>query len=135
MTVLLSDFRRTHDLSMLCQVDHSAIEIVTFNDFWDGPLNGLVRFNEQLHWYETYFDEALDDCPVPRPFVIVEIDLTILDDELYWHHLFRDHVVNRDVTPAIYHPQHQHQAFYGPYSQRTPFDLSQSPIIGWVYLL
>ena len=83
-----------------------GVEIVWFEEFYDGPLTGVARFDSRLYWFtpasETWVYER------PRRFVLRELseseladlhqrrsDSELLPAETYWP---RYHPIDRDVA-------------------------------------
>lgn len=113
--LLLGEFREEHDLSTLPQPDFAAIQILTARAFWDGPLEGILEYDGNIYWYETYFDEEIDDYPHPRPYVVAAVSAAVVQEELSWTRLFKEKV--RDGK--LLRPAHLHHEFYDAYQART----------------
>ena len=61
-------------------------KVITINDWWDGPQNGLACFNGAVCIYERIFDEAKDDWSDEYYLTPIGSDLQneILDEWSEW---------------------------------------------------
>ncbi|UQN10687.1 hypothetical protein [Deinococcus sp. QL22] len=126
----LKDVRHTRDLSSLPQLDGKAFTLVTIQDYYDGPLTGLVQQHNQHYWYEI-IDSPLDGG---SRYVIAQIDEEAVQDELYWDHLFSALVCDDRFRPSRNHPPERQAMFYDAYRKRTPLDIENAGVIGWMYM-
>jgi hypothetical protein len=121
------------------QVSQDAVHLLWHSDYWDGPRSGMLEFSGERCWFQVIAENEDEDLRGwYRRFVVVRLTPEQLAEECRWHDLFREHVgwhndYIKDV-PGRYEglrPQEQWQAFYEPYKQRVPLDLSGDQVLAW----
>ncbi len=107
------------------------------NDFWDGPLSGVLAYQGRLRWFECCNFELAVDAE-PRRYLIHDLTDAEVADEEKWHALFVEHVgdhwtLSEDGRRGSLKPEAESAKFYAPYSKRTPPDYATNPILGWFF--
>lgn len=115
------------------------------SDFWDGPLSGMVKYNESWYWCFCFCENDIEENEEEnksqntwfRRFLIVELTSEQIEDEKYWNDLFCEHV-RTDTTSyearkdKNIKPTNNHKLFYEPYSKRVKPDYSKNKAVGWI---
>ena len=78
-------------------VEENQLTFLWFEDFYDGPLNGILKFDNKEYRYEIVTDYK--KVKYPRIFAIVELSENELKEEKYWHELHKD-IVNDKYDDA-----------------------------------
>ena len=121
------------------QVALGEIRLLWHSDYWDGPRSGMLVYNRQTYWFDVCeeSDEESDE-PYYCRFVIIALSAEQMQDEAFWHDLFRknvgtntDYDVNGRQANGIPRPQEMWPAFYEPYKKRAVPNYTQNPIIAW----
>lgn len=122
-------------------VARSCVKLLWHSTFWDGPLSGLLVYQEEMCWYEMIIENEDDSLSWYRRFAIIRLEASQLADELYWHELFRQHVGSHTDygddqrrTPATILPREGWNQFYDNYAKRLKPDYSTNLILGWFEL-
>ena len=140
------DLTGTEAYDILPRLDPSDIRYLWFDDFYDGPLSGMLRYQGRPYWFENpevrwaeQSGTVFGDYSAPRRFLVVELTAEQLADEEYWQGEFRRYVggygdfdeEGRPVGRRGLQPEERHHLFYEPYERRAPLDLSENTVIGW----
>src|ERR1700722_11892810 len=116
-------------------VPYSNIKILYANDYWDGPLEGLLLWNKQEYYFICYNDPT-HEHEVERRYVIIEMTEEQASEEKYYHQLFINHVGNhfeynnlgkQNLTPVTKSKEEQ-QKFYSEYEKAKKYTINQSQI-------
>jgi hypothetical protein len=128
------------DYARVPHLEPSDVQLLWACDFWDGPLNGVLTFRGERHWYETVAGGP-DDPSRARVAVVVRLTPEQLAEEERWHRLFQekvgthmDVVPGRNWTPDLVEPQDKHHEFYEPYAKRAPLEIGDGDVLGWFEL-
>src|SRR5215207_5227193 len=100
--MMYSDLLRREDYLLLPEIDRGEVKLLWHSDFWDGPTSGMLLYRGKKHWFQVC-DES-DDPDLQdyyRRFLIIELSDRQLEEEEYWHSLFREKV----GTHTDYEPQ------------------------------
>ncbi|MFC3835556.1 MULTISPECIES: hypothetical protein [Deinococcus] len=70
--VTYAEFLDDPDFDRLRPIEPTRLEDLTFEDYWDGPLNGTVSFEGVTCWYERFFDHSVGEYLFPRRYLMVD---------------------------------------------------------------
>lgn len=105
--------------------------LITTEDELDNGLNNNPQL--ETEWYEYWSLLGLNSWR--RRYIVQELSPEQLQDEEYWHALFRQYVGNHtdyeENVPRRLQPQSERQKFYSLEKERKKQDYSQNKIIGW----
>lgn len=75
-------------LHRINNIHESQLKFLWFQDFYDGPLNGILEFENKEYRYEivTNYTKAI----YPRIFALVELTEDELKEEKYWYDLHKE---------------------------------------------
>jgi hypothetical protein len=112
------------------------VQLLWPSDYWDGPLSGLLVFRGERCWFQNVAEneDFTDPAAWYRRFVVLRLTSEQLEDELYWHDLFRKHVgthTDYGAERGEVLPREQHRHFYDAYRLRKPPDYSDCEVLGW----
>jgi hypothetical protein len=121
------------------QVSREDVRLLWHSDYWDGPRSGMLELNGERCWFQVIAENEDEDLHGwYRRFVVVRLTADQLAEEDRWHALFRENVGwHNDYVaglPGRYEglrPREQWQAFYDPYKNRVPLDLSSDEVLAW----
>jgi hypothetical protein len=73
------------------------VKILFYNNYWDGPMNGICEHENKMYWYDmiddvSVGDEDFDNWTWYRLYNVKEIEPWQLAYELYWHSIFSTNV-------------------------------------------
>lgn len=114
-----------------------GVKILFYTDYWDGPLNGLCEYENNIYRYsvldEGDYNEEKDEWN-PRIYNVQEIEPWQLAYELYWHSLFCSNIAaytkydKKLVSPLF---EIKNKDFYGKQKkEHKKIDYSNNTIIG-----
>ena len=117
----------------LPRLQQTELKLLWHAGYWDGPIDGMVSYNGSKYWFQM-----CDDEEYYRRFLLVMLSQEQLEEEKYWHELFRRKVgrhtdyddQGKRPTGAI-KPKELAKEFYEAYKTRRPRDLSNNEVIGW----
>jgi hypothetical protein len=140
----LQDITSGCDYRDLPRIASEAVTLLWHDDFWDGPLSGLLLWQGERCWFQMREEyeppEGAETAPWPwyRRYLVIRLTPDQLREEEYWHDLFRkcigthtDYRSDGQREVGAVHPKEQHAEFYDPYSKRVPMDLTQNEVVGW----
>lgn len=130
---------QTDGFRAVSQVSREVVTLLWHSSFWDGPLSGMLLFNGERLWFEMVAENDDEDLRGwYRRFAIVRLRPEQLTEEEAWHDLFRanvgwhsDYDMDAPGRCKGLRPQEQWQAFYVPYGQRSPLNLSRNEVVAW----
>ena len=138
MTRLL-ELSEKEDLLRLPQIDWHAVKLLWPSDYWDGPKSGMLMYQGKRYWFQVF--EESNDADLSdffRRFVILELTEEQLNEEEYWHKLFREKVgAHTDFDESgkraigALKPKEMWHEFYDAYQKRQEPDYSNNTVIGW----
>ena len=139
MTTFAEISEQPEGLCAVPQVSRDSVQLLWHHDFWDGPKSGLLLYKKERCWFACVAEnEGEDPASWYRRFAIVQLSAQQLEEEERWHELFRRNVDwHNDYVkelPEWYEglrPREQWQAFYEPYNNRVPLDLSENEVLAW----
>ncbi len=136
----VGDLRAIDDLLKLPGVESTALRLVYAADYYDGPLSGLLVYQDTTCWFEAYDPHPPDD---DRIYMIVALSPEQREQEEHWHALFQEKVGRHwdfdyeeqgdglvGIARRIAPPEAHHE-FYEQYNSRQPRDLSPNEVLGW----
>ena len=99
----------------------------------------MLLYQDEKYWFEIVAESDDPDFQdYYRRFLIIELSDQQLQEEEYWHELFREKVGNHTdyELQGIPHkeklkPKDIWDEFYEPYQRRTEIDLSNNVVVGW----
>jgi len=100
------------------EIPRDEIEILYSNDYWDGPLNGLCKWNSE-EYYFLWTGEMSKEDEIIRRFFIIKLTLTQLQKEKNNHALFEKAKEENTL-----------QEFYKAEKENVILDIAQ--MVGWV---
>ena len=93
LTMKLRELRNTEPPESLPKLRSTEIEIIWLNDYYDGPMSGILRFNEELFWFDaTQFCDTWEESGWHRRFGIVRLSKKELSKEMEVHEDFERYV-------------------------------------------
>lgn len=137
----VGDLRAIDDLLSLPRVGRTALPLGYAADYYDGPISGLLQYQDTLCWFEVYDPHPSDDAD--RVYMIVALSPVQSEQEEYWHAIFQDkvgrhwdydHEEQGDGLAGIARrmaPPESHHQFYDQYNAHPPRDLSPNHVLGW----
>ena len=111
-----------------------SVRILYENNYWDGPLEGVLRWNNKNYYFINYSDDDWTDG-ANRAFVIIEMTKAQEKDENYFHQLFikyvgshtdYDEFGNRSIEEVK--PESERKKFYDEYDKAEKFTISRSQL-------
>jgi len=124
------------DLGTLTKIAPSDLRLLWVNDWYDGPLEAVVE-HDGKPCLMVLWSESDDETDHPYRWVLVELSAEQRADEERWHALFAEHVGDHWcfhgalVEHPPPRPDADPDAFFIPYRQRPPLDLTQNRVVGW----
>ena len=128
----------------LPQIPFADVKLLWHDNFWDGPLSGLLLWRNERLWFQMQeeYEPPGGVEPVPWPwyrrFLVIRLTAGQLGEEEQWHELFRrcvgthtDYRHDETTEPATVHPKEQWAEFYDAYNRRVPPNLSANEVVGW----
>jgi hypothetical protein len=125
----------TVELESIPKIAATDLHLLWVNDWDDGPLEAVVEHRGQACLMILH-DEDETRAEEYR-WLLLELTEEQLADERKWHALFAENVGQHWCFhgPSIVHPPPPQnpdpEAFYRPYRERPPLDLTRSPVLGW----
>lgn len=120
------------------RIDRAEVRLLWHDDFWDGPMSGMLLYRGQECWFQMVAESEDDASGWYRRFVVLQLSPEQHAEELRWHGLFQRSVGGHSDYPEIgqraagdVRPREQWSAFYDSYRKRTPRDFSGCDISGW----
>lgn len=122
-----------------------GVKLVYASNWWDGPLSGLVEYNDENLFMDindeewTYDDEGL--ITESRIYAVYRLNARQLRDYLMWTQLFRSHVgehwdFHLNEGPALWggfvHPD-TFDTFYFISQMQPMLDYDDDQLIGYVH--
>ncbi len=120
------------DYKVLKQICIDESQILWINDYYDGPLQGIVELNGKRLLFDMIDRDLLGQKH--RRFWLINLNRKQLAEEQKWHELFCKNVgthldyTDRERHTALTSECHK---FYDPYKERKEPDYSQNEIVGW----
>jgi hypothetical protein len=127
----------------LPQIAAGDVALLWHDDFWDGPLSGVLLWRGERFWfqmreeYEPPGDAGAEPWPWYRRFLVIRLTPEQLREEEGWHELFTrcvgthsDDPDGRRETGAV-HPKERWPEFYEAYNRRVPVDPTRNEVVGW----
>lgn len=137
-----SEIIDTKDISRLSQIDRNDLRFLWYANWWDGPISGMLIYQNKKCWFELISENenAFPD-EYYRRYLIIELSVSQIEEEEYWHALFVKQVgEHMDIDEnGVRHrdrvkPFQSHQVSYEAYKTRTPMDLSENFVLGFFEL-
>jgi hypothetical protein len=124
---------KLHELSgddylSLPKLSRDEVKVLSFSDFWDGMLNGLIEYEAVVYWCQMCHDYESDDQPFYRRFLVIELSAEQLAEEQYWDALFMEKI-GTHLTGLK--PKELWNESFEPSSKRKPRDFSSNEVVGW----
>lgn len=132
------------DLSKYPKVENP--KLLWHSNYWDGPLSGAVEYEGKMCFFQMAEENIPGEDEKPsfyRRFVILELSPEEIEEENYWHALFREHVgthtdyehdplsSGRSRAHGRVKPSSEHHKFYDPYKQREHKDYTENRVLAW----
>jgi len=127
------------NLSKLSQIKPSDVKILWTSDWWDGPINGMLLYQNRKCWFDR-FDRGASANPknTLQRYIVIELTAGQIETEEYWHAVFVEKVGSHMVPDenGIRHtdrvkPRETWAEFYDPYKNREKADFSNNLVIGF----
>lgn len=134
----------------LPQIDEQDVRILWHCGYYDGPLDGILLYQEQVHWFQIFYALRTDEIRSRTDkngttwldhfvrYLVVELSDEQAKEEAYWHKLFQEEVgTHTDYNEAGHRTigalksQDIWHEFYEAYKTRKPHDLSNNRVVGW----
>jgi hypothetical protein len=134
----------------LPQIDERDVRLLWHNDYYDGPLNGILLYQGKMCWFQIFHALRTDEVRSREDkdgiawndhfvrYLLVELSEEQVKEEKYWHELFQKKVSTRSDYDENGHrktgevkPKEMWNEFYEPYKMRKPSDLSNNLVLGW----
>ena len=127
--VTLKDFRTSFDLikGNVKQIPKDQINVLWFDDYYDGMLSGIIEHEGQKLRFEIITDYTQNIYP--RTFALVNLTDVEIKEETYRHNLFIRHVA--DYQNKIHKPDTEHHLYFDEISKRGDLDYESSLVCGW----
>jgi hypothetical protein len=137
--ITFSDLQNNQDLSNLPKIEESHFQLLWDCDYWDGPKSGILLYQKRKLWFQMFNENAETDDH--RQFAIIELLESQLDEEEYWHELFKEKVgthtdydeYSKRPVGAL-KPREMWPEFYEIHKNRKPRDFSKNLVVGWFEL-
>jgi hypothetical protein len=126
-----------NDVNRIPQFKLSDVNILWVDDFYDGFISGIARYQETMLRFDLIDYEQLsaETEKTRRKYWLIILNDAQLEEERYWHELFCLNVGSHyDFTNnylPLAEPDINLDAFYIPYSKRVIPDYRDNRIIGW----
>jgi len=115
------------------QIKRSDVKLLWHSDYYDGPLSGLLLFNEEKYWFK-----AIDGIPgYSQNYIVIRLTPEQLNEEEKWHKLFQDHVGSQtdydenEKRKGLVKPQEMWNKFYEPRKSYIKLDISNNEVVAW----
>jgi hypothetical protein len=121
----------------LPKLSRDEVKRLWVQDFYDGPLAGMVRFNGELAWYVLAEEEQEPySGGWYRRYWLIRLSPEQVAEEIKWRYLFHTHVStygDAEIPEGerAVRPQSEWSKFYEPHSQRAPLVLDENEVLGW----
>ena len=80
-------------------LNQNQIKILWFNEFCDGPLNGILKYNQKEYGFEIVTDYTKNIYP--RIFAIFSLTENEFKEEKYWNELYIKLIKNQPENENI----------------------------------
>src|SRR5579884_192294 len=100
------------------QIPRRAIHLLSYCDFWDGPLSGLCLYQGQRYWYEAIAPEK-NNYDYPRKMGVYTLSTEELQTEEESDRRFQEEKLGK---------------FYSWYKQQPRRDYRHNEMVGWFEL-
>lgn len=74
-------------------INEELLEYLWIHEFYDGPINGILKYKNKEYRYEMVTDYT--KLMYPRIFAIIAINDDELKEEIYWNDLYEKLVKNK----------------------------------------
>jgi hypothetical protein len=124
----------------LPQIARQAVRLLWHDDYWDGPLSGMLLYQGKEYWFQMIAENDDPDLVAfYRRFAVLELTEAQLQEEHKWHTLFQEKVgthTDYDVAGqrelGALKPQELWHEFYDAYKECTPSTYLENTVIGWM---
>lgn len=108
--------------ALLNELEASDVHILWNDDYYDGPLSGLMEYRDQKYYFNIVADNA-DDY---RKFNVYHLTKAEIEYEIEWHELFEKlvHHGSKDTFNEFY--ERRKKEYKKPY-------LTEDKVIGYFY--
>lgn len=118
-------------------VEIASVQLLWIDNWWDGPLSGVVLHKGTEHRFEAVWDRRTDDWYSPRVFWLYE-PMTKDEREAAWdrHRLFEQKVstvycFHPGIERGILRPAGTHHEFYDRFPPRQGPPAEHQRAVGW----
>jgi len=127
------------DLSNVPQIDRKDIKFIWYNDWWDGPINGMLLYQNRKCRFDLFDrEESVNPGNTLQRYIVIELTAEQIETEEYWHALFVEKAGSHMVpdengirqTDRV-KPSETWGEFYEPYKNREKADFSNNFVIGF----
>ena len=138
MKLKLKDRRGNNPNPELTKVEFSATEKIWVSDYWDGAINGMLEYQNELYWFEmTQENEEWKEGQWYRRFTILRLSKEQLEKELEVHEDFQRYVgtyydCKQLKIPPKFEEGKMNELFdkHSAYCKSRPFEDNEA--IGWM---
>jgi hypothetical protein len=121
----------------LPRLPEDEVRLLWHDDFWDGPLSGVLEYRGERLWYLLHEEAPESEPGWYRRFLVVRLTPDQLREEEYWQDLFgrcvgthADYGDSGRVLGEL-QPKERWSEFYDAYAKRAPMDLTENEVVGW----
>ncbi len=114
-----------------------TVQLLWIDNWWDGPLSGVVLHPGTEHRFEAVWDKRTDDWSSPRVFWLYQ-PMARSEREAAWerHRFFEEKVgtvycFHPHIERGISRPAETHQDFYDRFPPRQGPDMEYPRAVGW----
>src|SRR5262249_7558477 len=123
----------------LPRIDWADVRLLWYSGFWDGPINGMCLYKGRRCWFQLCAEGEQADGS-HRSYLVLVLTKEQLDEEEFWHDLFRrkvgthtDYDEDGKEAGQVLPGETWHE-FYDEFAKRGAGDYSANPALGWFEL-
>jgi len=106
-------------------LEENQMTFLWFDDFYDGPLNGVLKYQDKEYKYEIVSDYM--KLEYPRIFALVALTNEELKEEKYWNDLYIELVKNQPEN------EESQEAFFEQQKKRKVINYGNRKVL-WYYV-
>jgi hypothetical protein len=139
----VSDLKSPNEFLYLNKIARREIKLCWHDDYLHGPITGMLKYQNRKYWFHMCDEntQTIGELLWHRRYLIIELTNEQIEEEEYWHKLFREKVgTHTDYDEQGYmnkgeiFSQESQAEFYQAYQQRVEPDFSTNILIGWFEL-
>ena len=136
---IYSELKNAKNISNIPQINFNDLKLLWHEEFWDGPINGILLYQNKKCWFEMISEnDGSEPDDYYRRYWIIKLSQKQIEDKEFWHNLFREKVGNNADydDDGIRHtdqvkPFEMHNEYFELAKKREEIDLSNNLVLGF----